>query len=173
MAEKERGRLTPATLAELQAVDVGLLPEELFIELARLTVLAGVEVVCLRRGVAGVEVLLMQRAETDPFWAGQWHSPGSIVRPTDSAGSYVDAFKRILSGELGLPNWSEPAFVGTYFWHAKRGSAVSLVHWVDVTGVTMPVGTFFPVAALPENTIVDMDKVIVMAANAYAARFKM
>lgn len=172
MSERERGRLSEVALAELRAVDVGLLPEDLFIELARLTVLSTVEVVCLRQGAVGIEVLLTQRAETDPFWAGQWHSPGSIVRPTDSAGSYVDGFKRILSGELGLYNWSEPVFVGTYFWHAKRGSAVSLVHWLDVTETIMPVGAFFPVTALPENTIVDMDKVIVMAANAYAAHFK-
>ncbi len=173
MAEKERSRLSDATLAELKGIGIGLLPEELFLELARLTVLAGVEVVCLRRGDAGIEVLLTQRAQTDPFWAGQWHSPGSIVRPTDVAGSYDSAFARILSGELGLVEWLEPVFVGTYFWHAKRGSAVSLVHWLDVTETTMPVGAFFPVTALPENTIVDMDKVIVMAANAYAAHFKM
>lgn len=172
MSERERGRLSEGTLAELRAVDVGLLPEDLFIELARLTVLAGVEVVCLRQGAVGVEVLLTQRVESDQFWAGQWHSPGSIVRPTDAAGSYHSAFARILSGELGLVEWLEPVFVGTYFWHAKRGSAVSLVHWLDVTETTMPVGAFFPVTALPENTIVDMDKIIVMAANAYAAHFK-
>lgn len=172
MAEKERGTLTPTTLAELRAVEVGLLPEDLFIELARLTVLAGVEVVCLRQGVAGVEVLLTQRADADPFWAGQWHSPGSIVRPLDQAGSYVSAFERILGGELNLSSWSEPVFVGTWFWHAKRGSAVSLVHWLDVTNVTMPVGMFFPITALPENTIVDMDKIIFLAARAYEAHME-
>lgn len=165
MSETERGTLSEVALAELRTVDVGLLSEDLFVELARLTVLSTVEVVCLRRGAAGIEVLLTQRVETDPFWAGQWHSPGSVIRPLDSLGSFVGAFKRVLCGELGLKEWAEPFFVGPCFWSGNRGAVVSQVHWLDVTNVPVPIGTFFPVAALPENTIVDMDKVIVMAAE--------
>lgn len=172
MAEKERGRLTPATLAELQAVDVGLLPEELFIELARLTVLPAVEVVCLRRGSVGVEVLLTQRVEFDPFWPGQWHVPGSVLRPTDAAGSMTSALTRVLAGELGLSAWSEPVFVSPIFWHNIRGAALSLVYYVNVDHLVLPVGEFFPITELPKNRVVDMDGVIVMAANAYAARIK-
>jgi hypothetical protein len=144
MSERERSRLSEGVLAELRAVDVGLLPEDLFIELARLTVLSTVEVVCLRQGAAGIEVLLTQRAETDPFWAGQWHSPGSVIRPQDPLCSFVGAFKRILSGELGLTEWAEPVFVGPCFWNGDRGAVVSQVHWLDVTNVSMPTGTFYP-----------------------------
>lgn len=164
----EKKPLSPATLAELQSVPAAFLPEELFVQIARLTVLSAVELVCVRTAAGGqVEVLLTQRAEVDPFWPGEWHCPGSVLRPTDEKETFVSGFHRVLAGELGLTEWAEPTFAGVWFWEGVRGSALSVIFWLDVTGLTMPVGKFFPASALPDKLIIGMDRVIEIAVQHY------
>lgn len=152
----------------LKTLEPGLLPLEIFYEVARLAVLPAVEVVPLRVRDGVVEVFLTQRPNNDPFWPGEWHNPGAIVRPTDESGSFTSAFKRVCNGELGLPAYSDPVFVSSWLWHCLRGSAVSLIHWLDVTDVDIRVvGQFFPVHALPTNVIQGMETIIVRAVEHY------
>ncbi len=164
----ENGRQYAHVVEALKALEPGLLPLEIFYQVARLAVLPAVEVVPLRVGDGMVEVFLTQRPSNDPFWPGEWHNPGTIVRPTDESGSFSVAFKRVCDGELGLHTWDEPVFVNPWLWHCTRGSALSLIHWLDVSHLDIQVpGQYFPVNALPHNIIAGMETVVSLAVDHY------
>lgn len=157
-----------SVVAGLRAVPPGLLPPELFYEVCRLGVLSAVEVVPVRQGMSGVEVLLTQREATDPFWPLQWHNPGTIMRPTDSAGSFSEAFSRICKHELGLSEWGNPVFVAPYFWKTPRGTVVSLVHYLELPNYAeTPTAQFFAASELPDEFVPGMEPIIQLAVGAY------
>lgn len=118
-------------------------------------VLVTIEMVPLRRTTNGeVEVLLVQREADDPYWPNMYHVPGTVLRASDAAGSYEDAFKRILQGELqGTATSGQPQHLKDLFHQVKRGRELALVHYIAISDEPV-VGTFYPVSALPD-TIVD------------------
>lgn len=148
---------------QLNSLEVGELPAELFYAISRLMVLCAVEVVPLRMANGTCEVLLTQRPPTDPYWPNQWHNPGSIMRGYDTKDGFADAIRRVCAGELGLTEWSMPTFVAPYFWKGARGKNVSLVHWLDVTHTEVREGAYYPIDRLPDNIIDGMGPVITMA----------
>lgn len=157
-----------SVVTQLKSITPGYLPANLFYEVSRLAVVCAVEVVPLRTVKGACEVLLTQRLANDPHWPNLWHNPGSIMRPNDQVGSFDSAITRICSDELGMGDWPTPIFVGTHFWQGARGSIVSLVHTLDISGMDSPaVGTFFPVANLPAEFIPGMEPIIVMAVMHY------
>jgi hypothetical protein len=145
----------------------GLLPLPIFLETMRLTVSSIVEVVPLRKRGDSVQVLLTKRKDDDPNWPGMFHTPGTVVRPTDEEGSYTSAFERILGGELASVELAgEPQYVGSVFHKVKRGMEDAKVFFVEVNGEPTT-GTFHDVSALPDNVVDTQIDFIQMAAKKF------
>lgn len=64
----------------------------LFEAIMRLSVGVAVEAVLFRKNGDKLEVYLTKRAADDSAYPGQWHCPGSFMRPGES---YADVFKRL------------------------------------------------------------------------------
>lgn len=95
--------------ALLSSMEPGFLPYDIFVQIARLVVLSIIEFVPLRKNKNGnIEVLLLSRGMDDPIWPGELHTPGTVVRPTDTQGGMYLAFERILDDELKGAKVSAP-----------------------------------------------------------------
>ena len=121
----------------------------LFNALARVTVSSGIEAVCLRRdpGLRKIKVLLVQRSLDDTAYAGEWHCPGSILRPGEE---FSDVFNRL--GKLEFKGSVFPKqLVGHYNnVHEQRGHFLSIIYLCETDGAS---GTWHTVDSLPENTV--------------------
>lgn len=114
-----------------------------------------VEAVALRWTAQGTaEVFLTQRAAHESY-AGMWHTPGSLVRN----GETPDAvFARLEACEFQV-KIAVKRFVTDVYWAEPRGWIESRVYVVELVGdpttvqTTTYQGKWFPVDALPENTI--------------------
>jgi len=141
------------TVRLLQRLTPGFLPFDIFHQVARLVALPIVEVVPLRRTAAGqVEVLLLERPADDPVWPSMLHTPGTVVRATDTPGSFDDPLQRILQSELAGTPTGKPVFVQSLLHHQARGAEVSQIFWVEVMGEPT-VGQFYPADALPATVV--------------------
>jgi hypothetical protein len=141
----------------LKRLQPGLLPKELFIEIARIWTTSIIEVVPVRKNGEKTEILLLKREADDPNWPGMLHTPGTVVRPTDSEKGIVGPLERIYSDELGLEEWKDPVFVGPILHSVNRGTEMSNVFYLDMTGLQITSGEWYDVENLPEN-IVDTQK---------------
>jgi hypothetical protein len=133
----------------LSDLNVGLLPFDVFLQVARLVVLPNIEIVPLRVVGAQVQVLLLPRDADDPFWPNMLHTPGSIIRADDSA--FNDATERI-KGELGGTKTSDPVFVANMLNQNNRGKESSQIFWAEVEEEPK-VGNFYDSDNLPDNLI--------------------
>jgi hypothetical protein len=135
----------------LEEMSPGFYPGPIFQQFSRLTVNPIVEVVPVRkRQNSGVEILLLERDADDPIFPGQLHTPGTVVRPDDSSGSFDDALRRILDDELQGIKTTIPAFVRNIFHHSGRGMEASQIFWVELAEA--PKGAHFYAAdSLPER----------------------
>lgn len=136
----------------------GYLPNPLFREIARLVTTSIVEVVPLHRGENGkLQVLLVKRDADDPFWANQFHVPGTVVLATDQKGVFDDAFRRIFEVELGnITVVEKPVIFAPMHRESARGSEVAFLHWALVEGEPKDGahGRYFNVEDLPTKEVV-------------------
>ncbi len=115
-----------------------------------------VEAVTLRIKDKVVEVLLAKRSENDVHYAGQWHSPGSILRAEDAPdeidaiGDFGKAFKRI-EVENGC-RFKSIQFIDWLFHRVVRGPVLAMVFTCEIDGEPEN-GRFFPIDNLPEPFI--------------------
>jgi len=140
---------------QLKQLEPGFLPYPIFEQVARLVALPIVEFIPLRMGSAGVEVLLLARPDTDPFWPGMLHTPGTVVRATDVHKGKQDdwrVFDRIYQDELKGTEASQPHYIGSMFHDSKRGAEQAQLYWIEVLGEPT-VGKFYSVSELPEDLI--------------------
>lgn len=135
----------------LSQVAPGFLPYDLFIQIARLVSLSIIEVVPLRMHNGKVQVLLVPRDANDVIWPGKVHTPGTVLRPTDSTDLYT-VFARIVEDELKGTAVGTPVFVQNEVRKTKRGMEQAQIYWVEVQGEPA-VGEFYDHDALPENLI--------------------
>lgn len=147
----------------LSRFEPGFLPLPIFLEITRLTVASIVELVPLSLNNGKVEVFLIQREDSDQLWPGEWHNPGTVVRATDTPGSYTDALQRIFRDELNT-QYHEPTFVAPLLHKTRRGSESARIYWVELDQ-TPPAGQYFPINALPADTIQSHRKVAELAAH--------
>jgi hypothetical protein len=142
------------TAASLLAkLEPGYLPQALFNEFTRLSVTATVVLVVLHKGADEPEVLLVQREPNDPIWPSYWHLPGSVLRPNDHEGDYRDAFKRIITSELGGINvQTDPLLIRTAFTQTKRGREITRVY-TTTTKEAPKNGALFRINELPQVMI--------------------
>lgn len=146
--------LAASLLAKLQP---GYLPEPLFDQITRLVVCSTIVVVVCKKTPQGLQVLLCKREGDKPgnrTWPGHWHLPGTMLRPSDKAGDYSDAFNRLLQGELGstIPQ-SSLHFIRTAFAQTKRGHEHTSLHYLVIDTDEPLQGQFFPLNQLPKPLI--------------------
>ena len=149
---QEEIELAASVLSRLRP---GFLPKELFGEVTRLWTTSIVEVVPVRHGSDGSEVLLFERPADDPNWPGQLHTPGTVVRPTDVSddGSIDKPLQRIYESELGFQPEANPNFVGSLLHQVHRGTESATVLYLDLTDVETPAGTWHDARNLPVNLV--------------------
>ena len=151
----------------LSKLSPGYLPFNIFAAVSRLVVTATAEVIPFRKGNNGLEVLLIERPKSDPFWGGLYHFPGSVLRADDNDTLYESSFKRIFEEELhGVLVIGEPKYFKTQFQKLKRGATLTAIHIIEVAG-NSPVGTFFNVEYLPQNIIEYHRENIISAAKMF------
>ena len=159
--EQEESRANTEPTAEeiafavsiLRRLKPGFLPKELFIELTRLMTTSIVEVVPMRRVNGKAQILLLQRPEDDPNWPGMLHTPGTVVRPTDSEEGIAGPISRIYKDELNLDEWQEPVFVGPILHKVNRGTEMSTVFYLDMSDADITEGTWYDSDNLPDNIV--------------------
>jgi hypothetical protein len=130
----------------------GELPIEIFNEIARLTVSLAIEFIPLRYNGQQIEVLLIPRPTGDPIWPGMVHTPGTILRPTDT--SFEDAFNRLFNDELGIADKPNLLFNGFNLGTGLRGSTLSLEYIINLNQPPRN-GTYYPYSNLPNNFIAE------------------
>ncbi|HTE57607.1 MAG TPA: hypothetical protein VK694_02600 [Verrucomicrobiae bacterium] len=146
------------TLVELlQKLHPGFLPFEVFIEVARLVVLPIIEFVPLRTSEGRVEVLLLER----DVWPFGLHTPGTVIRATDSTKRNYQAFDRIME-ELGGTEVALPHYVGSNLHSSQRGVEQAQIFWVEVLGKPKA-GHFYPADNLPDNLMQSQENFIELA----------
>lgn len=153
----------------------GYLPRELFDAISGISVTATVELVSFVKRPSGLHVALTKREADDPFWPNMWHSPGSVIRPSDGAG-FNDTVERIHQKELGNieiidgPHPFKTTHRATE--EVVRGPELSQYMWMTIKDPEMHDGHHFegiiaPVEALPEPLMSHHHALIQDAIRAY------
>mgnify|MGYP003587211737 CR=1 FL=1 len=159
--EQEESRANTEPTAEeiafavsvLKKLNPGFLPKDLFIEIARIWTTSIVEVVPVRKADGKTQVLLLKRPDDDPNWPGMLHTPGTVVRPTDSEEGIAGPISRIYKDELNLDEWQEPVFVGPILHKVNRGTEMSTVFYLDMSDADITEGTWYDSDNLPDNIV--------------------
>lgn len=104
------------------------------------------------------QVLLIQRPDDDPFYAGQWHLPGSIILPGSNR---LDTLKKVIANELGIAIGT-PEYLD-FFEFSKterpRGQGFCFLHrvfvWHEQANLLSqkPKSRFFSIDDLPKGVI--------------------
>lgn len=165
-SREELSLLSSAEAAEVAAhylsvVEAGRLPLPLFKEIGRLMSLSTVEVTPLRHNADSLEVLLTQRPESDPWWAGQWHLPGTVIIDSDLGEDhgpygYATVLDRLYSGELGESvTVGESVLFDAHLRRGVRGPEQTVFHWAPVDLAAdyseLPTGRFFDATSVADN----------------------
>lgn len=150
----------------LTKLEPGFLPYDIFVQVARLVVLPIIEFVPLRTFGGRTEVLLLEREKDDNIWPGELHTPGTVVRPTDSTGEMYKAFERIRKDELLNTKISDAHFAGTQMHPSRRGMEHAQIFWVEVYEEPR-VGEFYPIQKLPHNLMESQVDFIKLAVRSY------
>ena len=104
---------------------------KLFNALCRLTVNVAIEAVCIRetfdtlRAKTWTEVYLVQRSLDDTAYRGQWHCPGSVMRPGESV---EDIMNRLSQKEFGTKLTSCKFVANFNYPQEERGHSFSLIY---------------------------------------------
>ena len=152
----------------LKQLEPGLLPEEIFYQIARVFVTPIVEIVPIILEDGKVKVLLLERPADDPFWGGMLHTPGTIVLSTDKEGSIESAFERILNNELAGETATHPPILVGYENHqGNRGRELALIHWIEMKDATSKVGKYYDIDNLPVRIVNTQVKFIKKAVDHY------
>lgn len=91
--------------ALLNSLPNGAMGTQLFDAVAKKTVGCCIELVVIN-GKRPVEVLLKRRADDDTAYPGQWHCPGTFLRPGEG---YGEALARLVERELPGAQLIQPA----------------------------------------------------------------
>lgn len=150
----------------LDGLPVGFIPPQLFRQFARLAVLPSFVVVPVFRRGSQIHVRLTQRDVGDLDYPGQWHPPGTVIRPTDE--TLQACFERLARSELSeMAIVRGPVFFDVAFTQIVRGRELSLLHWIEIADDDSP--GHFPVRNLPKTTI-DTDVPRIQGAASHFAR---
>jgi ADP-ribose pyrophosphatase YjhB (NUDIX family) len=149
----------------------------LFDALAKLTVSVAVEAVCVRQHFQlfdpeelwdpAFEVYMVQRSPNDTAYPGEWHCPGSVMRPGESVKDIMDRLnKKEFDGNL----LSSKFVANINHTHEQRGHFLSMVYLCqlkDKKGIKNTQGLngkWYLTYRLPERTVIHHRNPIIPAA---------
>lgn len=133
----------------LGSIEAGYYPQSVFEEFCRLNTVCAIEIVPFTKVRGRLHVLMLKRPQSDIHWPGMWHTPGAIIRPTDTLKNTI---YRVLKEEIGVHNaYKKLIDIGPVQLHTKRGNCVGLCYAVmlDKSHNCMS----FSVTNLPDNVI--------------------
>jgi len=158
---------TPEQLAELAAAclerfEPGFLPGPIFEQVARLSVLSTVEVFAIdTEDPTNPGVLYTRRPETDKWWPGQLHIPGSALLASDEpqdVHDFSEPIMRVFEKELHNSLRRRGPLIPFDIQRRKgpRGKELTPFFWTEVElvpGAQLPDDArFFKAAELEEDT---------------------
>lgn len=139
----------------------------LFETIARLSISIAFEGALLHRNsqTKKTEVFLLLREPHESF-AGQWHCPGVVFHPGEFP---KDVLQRLAKREFKGAVKTDGKCLGDHFVEDPRGWFLSRVYLLTTTSKKLnPAGQWWPVGALPKNTIkFHRDHVIKTAVKAF------
>lgn len=99
------------------------------------------------------KILLIKRPADDIYWPHLYHSPGTVLRSSDSPGKYKEAMERI-GNEVGC-RVRIIKLLDTGIYRTKRGTSHKIIFLCEASDANgnRILGKFFPVHSLPDNTI--------------------
>jgi len=136
---------------------------ELFNALAKVTISIAIEAVCLRWNIKTkqIEVYLIQRSLDDTAYPGEWHCPGSILRPGESIDHVLF---RLVIEELETPILKKRFVANVNHPTENRGHFFSIVYLCVLVENEALESKWFPVDSLPSKTLETHKKRIIPAA---------
>ena len=126
---------------------------ELFNALAKVSPSVAMEAVCLRLNnqTQQAEVYLTKRALNDTAYPGQWHCPGSVMRPGEQL---KDVFDRLSKQEFDANILVNQFVTNINNPHEARGHFFSVVYLCSLNEKANKLkGSWFSIDQLPENTV--------------------
>ena len=158
----------------LSRIDPGLpFGTPLFNAIAKMSTSLAMEAVVLRRHMQDVnnphrvEVYLRQRGVEEAY-PGQWHAPGSVMRPGESWRDVADRLKKEFG--TGIVSADE---IGELFTKEERGPFLSKIFLVELVGLPREDDRhcWYPVDDLPQITVDHhKDHIIPLAVMMFAAK---
>lgn len=81
VAQLSPEQIDALTAQLLERRQAGRQPQDIFLQLARLSTIGTVEVAPIRDAdsARAPQILLSRRPESDPHWGGLWHLPGNVI----------------------------------------------------------------------------------------------
>lgn len=149
-----KGQISRTTLVNaLKQIDPGNpYGAELFDALARLTVSVATEAVCLRINptTKKIEVYLVKRSLKETAYPGEWHCPGTAMRPGEEV---EDTFRRLSKKEFGAGFLKRQFVANTNHPTETRGHFFSVVYLCVLEEKGSLRGKWFPIDKLPKKTV--------------------
>jgi len=145
--------------SELKKIPQGLIPLPIFNEIARLAALTAIEFIPFRKNNDAVEVLLFRRSLDDSFWPSLLHTPGTILRASDT--TFDDAYNRLFKDELNCKPLAIK-FIGNELILNERGRVLLFKYIVDVTDIQTD-GEFHDTKSLPDDVLAQHKEMILAA----------
>lgn len=133
----------------LSQLEPGIIPLEIFEQIARLMRLPTVLLIPIKRVDGQVYVGVVRREANDRWWPGLLHLAGTVLRSTDTMET---ALQRLIETELQLSGHQPPVFHENLVHQSKRGAELQLIHSVD--GCELAPDSplqWFPINALPTD----------------------
>ena len=142
---------TPYIVENLNGLEPGLLPQDVFEAIARLVVVPTFVIIPLFRRDGKTRVLLTRREPDDTHYAGLLHPAGKIMLATDK--SLTTIFERLMKSELPeVTPVSAPVFVEQFFETITRGKEIAMVHFLEIVDPKSGAETY-DTANLPSDVI--------------------
>lgn len=124
--------LTPQQISDcsqiLSQLQPGLLPLEIFNQIARLMRLPTVILIPVKKEDSKLFIGSVKREANDLWWPNLWHLAGTVFRSTDTM---QDALTRLLHHELGIEKSDAPIFRNFLVHTSKRGAEILFIHSVE------------------------------------------
>lgn len=136
----------------LRQLEPGIVPVEIFEQIARLMRLPTVILIPIKHLDGQVYVGVVRREADDRWWPGLLHLAGTVLRSTDTMET---ALQRLIDTELQLSNHQAPVFHENLVHQSKRGAELQLIYSVD--GCELAPNSplqWFPIDALPADFLV-------------------
>lgn len=156
------------------------LPKEIFEAIAEGVVRLPIcELVPLKIEGEQSMVLMQKRPNNDPYWAGQYHIPGTVVMTTDEGDDLTAPITRILDHELKGVSFASNSltrfFTNKVLRTSSRGPEVVFWNYIGVeetSSISDANGwKWFPTEGLPVNTVAVQIEAVQHAGKVFLRRF--